>query len=248
MEIIHRMTANRAFVAGITPKNVALAAARKAAKPGYKSARLNGWQLSAVRRLAEIKKLAKLRLQSAEPIGAESSWIECIANALRVRHGAVTADMIVTTAAGLRLGPLNAELVADAADHIKKQVWGRYELYKPKLAGDKLRMTAAERDRAGITGIAAYDESPSESRRRKDRERKADKRAAKAALAAPKIKKVELALALGITRPTLNAWIAKGIVDPETGELSDFTFPVRASLLLRNEKRTQNVKSAGKPT
>jgi hypothetical protein len=242
------MTSSRAYIAGVTPKNLALAAARKAANPRYKSARLNGWQLSAERRLSEIKRLARLRLKSAAPIGAESSWIECVANALRVRHGAVTADMITAAAVSLRVGPFNAELVADAVEHIAKAAWGRYRLYSPKLAGDKLQMTAAERDRAGITGIAARDESASELRRRKDRERKADKRAAAAALAAPKIKKVELALALGITRPTLDAWIAKGIVDPETGELSDFTFPVRASLLLRNEKRTKNVKSAGKPT
>lgn len=213
------MSANRVFIDGVTPKSFARDAARKAANPAYKPNRLNGWQLSAVLRLSEIKKLARLRLAASAPIGAESSWIECIANALRVRHGTISPDMIAAEAFSLRLGALNEEVIADAVEHISKAAWGRYKLYSPKLAGDKLQLTALERDLAGITRITAIDETPRERRRRKDKARKADKRAAEAALAAPKVTKKKMAEALGITRPTLDAWIAKGIVDPETGEL-----------------------------
>lgn len=213
------MAANRVFIAGVTPKNFALDAARKAANPGYKANRLNGWQLSAMLRLSEIKKLAALRLAASAPIGAESSWIECIANALKVRHGTINMEMIAAEAASLRLGALNDGVVADAVEHFAKEAWGRYKLYSPRLAGNKLQLTAVERERAGITRITAIDETPRERRRRQDKARKADKRAAEAALAAPKVTKKRMAESLGISRPTLDAWIEKGIVDPETGEL-----------------------------
>lgn len=236
------MSANRGYLAGVTPEHVARTAARRAANQTRKTARLNGWQLSAELRLSEIRRLARLRLGTATPLGPESSWIECIANALRVRHGAVTVEMISAEAAGLRIGPFSADLLADAIEPVARTVWGRYKLYSPKLAGDKLQLTAGERERAGITRIAAIDESARERRRRHDKERKARQRAAEAALAGPKIKKAELARQLGISRPTLNAWIKQGRVNPETGEIAEFTFPVRRSLLLRNDQRTKNVK------
>lgn len=213
------MAANRVFIAGVTPKSFARDAARKAANPAYKSNRLNGWQLSAVLRLSEINKLARVRLATSAPIGAESCWIECIANALKVRHGTISLEMIAAEAAGLRLGALTEGVVADVVEHFAKEAWGRYKLYPPRLVGNKLQLTADERERAGITRITAIDETPKQRRRRQDRARKADKRAAEAALAAPKVTKKKMAEGLGITRPTLDAWIAKGIVDPETGEI-----------------------------
>jgi predicted DNA-binding transcriptional regulator AlpA len=239
------MTSSRVFIAGVTPPAFARAAARKAANRN-RAGKLSGPQMSAVQRRSELRNLARLRLRSGGPLGPESGWIECIANALRVRNGTVSAEDIAAEVHRLRLPSFNADLVESAVTFIAKAAWGRYELYPPNLAGDKLQLTAAERIEAGIVRIAAIDESIDERRRRRDREYRSRKRAAEAALAPRKVTKRDMAQSLGISRPTLDAWIAKGIVDAETGELS-FTFPVARSLLLRNDKTTKSVKSPGEP-
>src|SRR5690606_19055293 len=102
------------------------------------------------------------------------------------------------------------------------------------------KVTTAERGAADLVKIDAIDEPSADRKRRLDRERKRKGRAAQAAPKPPT--KSQMAKALGISRPTLNAWIDAGKIDPQTGELADFTKSVRLSITEGNNHRTQNVK------
>jgi hypothetical protein len=208
---------SRAYIAGKTPKAHARREMRRAHFRNYKPGRLEPWQMNAQQRRNELDRLARLRRRTGADLGPESGWAEVIGNLLRVRHGQVTVEDVHAEVAWLGLPKLNAQLVEDAVGHIARAAWGRYQLYSPKLAGDKLRLTSAERHEAGIQKIEAIDESRTERRRRLDRERKAERRAAKAAPSKPT--KKQLAEMLKISRPTLNAWIAAGKVNPDTGEV-----------------------------
>ncbi|MBN9347553.1 MAG: hypothetical protein J0I48_15385 [Devosia sp.] len=163
---------SRAFVAGKTPKAFARRQARKAHNPNYRPGKLDGWQMNAVQRRKELDQLARLRRRNGTDMGPESGWIEVIANYLRVRNGQVSAKDVAAEAAWLGLPRFDAQLVDDAVSHIARAAWGRYRLYSPKLAGDKLRLTSEERRAAGIEKIEAIDESRADRRRRLDRERK----------------------------------------------------------------------------
>lgn len=201
----------RAFKAGVTPPAVARAAARKAHYgKRYDQGKLDGWQMNALQRRKDLDRLARYRVRTGAELGSESGWIEVVANYLRVRHGQVDAAAVRKEAAWLGLPALNAQLVDDAVAHIAHAAWGRYQLYSPKLAGDKLRVTKQERIEAKIEKLDAIDETRQERRRRVDRNRKAQQRAAKAA--PQRINKSKVAAALGISRAELYRRLASGEV------------------------------------
>ena len=238
---------SRIYIHGKTSRRAARSAARKAHNLNYRTGKLDGWQMNALQRRNELDRLARYRARLGTGFGPASGWIEVIANYLRVRNGQVTADEVRTEALRLGLTKLDPGLISDAVEHIAHAAWGRYKLFTPKLAGDKLRLTMVERDAAEIQKIEAFDETRADRRRRADRARKREKRAAEAALLPQKLTKKALSEALGVSRPTLDRWIKSGKFDPITGEVLD-ALSVRRSMIPYGDKRlTENV-NLGAPT
>ena len=227
----------RAFKAGVTPPAAARAAARQAhfrRKPFH--AKLDGWQMNALQRRKDLHRLFRHRRRTGAELGPESAYIEVIANYLRVRYGQVTAQDVCKEARWLGLPELNRELVDDAVGHVARVAWGRYQLFTPKLAGDKLQVTKAEREAAEIEKLDAIDESREERRRRIDRDRKSRQRAAKAA--PRKINKSKVAKALGISRAELYRRLA-------SGEMSETDLFRVSNTTYGSNPRTKSVSEVG---
>lgn len=169
--------------------------------------------MNAIQRRKDLSRLSYYRRKHGFSIGPEIGWVECIANMVRVRDGLVDSGGVQKEAKLLGLEKLDSGLVADVVKDISAKAWGKYPLYTTRMAGNKLEVTSVEREEAGILKIDAVDEPRKERQRRLDRERKAEKRAAEAA---PKrLTKKAIADTLGISRPTLNKWIAEGKIDQE---------------------------------
>lgn len=199
--------------------------------------------MSTFQRRVDLNRLLHYRRKHGIDIGPELGWIEVIANYVKVRDRTVTAEIVRKEAKSIGLPSLDRSLVDQAVEIISAQAWGSsFPLFKPRIAGIKLQVTSVERDAAEVLMIEAIDESAVQRRKRKERERRAVKRALEAAPKRPT--KKALADALGVSRPTLDKWIEAGKVDPETGEIKGFTNSVRKSPYYVSDMRTQNVKSA----
>lgn len=236
------MTTSRAFVIGKTPKSVARRETRWAHNQKFPkgTTKLDGWQMNAVQRYHDLDRLATHRRRHAPDLGDEQAWARIIANLCRVRDNQVSVSSVNITARRLHVGPLDQTIVNIVVRDISVMAWGnRYPLYTPEEAGKLLRVTKVEREAADLEKIDAIDEPGEERKRRLDRERKRRERELQAAAKPPT--KAEIAKALGISRPTLDAWIKAGKVDPETGEV-DFTKSVRRSKKEYIDHRTENVK------
>lgn len=232
------MAVARAYKHGVTPKGVARKAIRDAHASWTARGRLKGWEMNAAQRRVDLDRLATYRRNHGESLGPEIGWIECIANFLRIRNGLVTIEAVHEEARKLRLSSLDPAVVAEVVAEVSARAF-RYNLYTPKRAGAKLALTAAEREAAGILKMDAINETKDERRRRFDRERKQEQRAAKAAQ--PRMTKKAMAEALGISRPTLDKWIKAGRADPETGQIMDFTQMSAGPYLYRDNPRTKSV-------
>tara|TARA_A100001391_G_scaffold52936_1_gene32314 strand:- start:3064 stop:3576 length:513 start_codon:yes stop_codon:yes gene_type:complete len=170
--------------------------------------------MNASQRRKELKALARYRITNKLGLGEDAGWAHVIGNMLRVLMGQVTAATIQSEARAYGLPPLCSSAVDDVADQIGGRAWGTPKLYKPAHAGSLLSLTSIERSEAGIQKIEASDEDIEARRLRLDRERKARKRAAKAALAPRKKSKAELARELGVSRRTLYRMIESGKLEP----------------------------------
>lgn len=169
--------------------------------------------MNAVQRRKELDQLARLRRRTGTDMGPESGWIEVIANYLRVRNGQVSAKDVAAEAAWLGLPRFDARLVDDAVSHIARAAWGRYQLYSPKLAGDKLRLTSAERRAAEIEKIEAYDETRKDRRAREAREARARERASRPLLRSMAEVVEDLAAELGVSAATVYRRISSGKIE-----------------------------------
>lgn len=235
------MPPSRIFIDGKTPKAVARRETKRAHFPKSKGAKLDGWQMNAVQRYHDLDRLSTYRRKHGPDLGHPQAWAQVLANLCRVRDGQVTIEAVNDTARRLGLPRLNPTMVTIAVREVAEKAWRRYSLYSPEEAGVLLQVRMAERTGADIVKIDAIDEPGDARRRRLDRERKQRERAAGAAPKPPT--KAHIAKALGISRPTLDAWIESGKVDRETGEIRDFTKHVRLSITEGNNPRTKNVKS-----
>jgi|GEM_PF-3059216 len=189
--------------------------------------------MNAAQRRSDLNRLLHYRRKNGFAFGPEIGWVEVIANLVRVLNGTVTTEVVHEEAKRLGLGKIDQHLVADVVADISARAWGKYKLFSPRLAGAKLQVTSVERDEAGIIKLDAVDETKEERRRRVDRERKAEKRAAEATLRTQSKPKseimAELAKELGISVSTLYRRLKKG----------DEKICVRMSITYGNNHRTE---------
>lgn len=209
------MSYARAFDAEKMTRQQARQAIERDARRSAKSKRSKPepWQMNASQRRKELAILARYRIQNRLGLGEDAGWAHVIGNMIRVLFGQVSAETIHAEATAIGLPPLCADAVNDVAEQIGGRAWGRPKLYSPAHAGSLLSLTSVERGEAGIQKIEAADETIDERKRRLDRERKARKRAANAALRPAKKTKAELAREMGVSRRTLYRMIESGKVE-----------------------------------
>ena len=133
-----------------------------------------------------------------------------VANLCRIIHGYVAEELVFAELTEYGIGPISFDVVADAVKHHAARAWGKPQLFSPAHVGSLLEMTSVERAEAGIEKIDAFDEPSAERKRRMDKERKAHKRAARAALAPKPETKKQMAKRLGISRTELYRRIKDG--------------------------------------
>lgn len=168
--------------------------------------------MNAYQRRTELQALARYRYRNGLAMGSDAGWANAVGNMCRVLRGHLTVEMLLEEWGAYGVPALAQEVVEDAVKHLAGKAWGSPPLFAPAHVGSLLELTSAERSEAGITKIDACDENKAERRRRTDRERKASKRAAQAALA-PKLEtKKQMAERLGISRMQLDRWIKAGKV------------------------------------
>lgn len=202
----------RIYLAGKVPEDVARNAVRRDAKRPEKSKRPPPWMMNAYQRRSELQRLAWYRRAGNYAKGSDAGWANAIANLCRVMNGFVTEEMVVAEWAEYNLGPLPFDVVKDAVAHHSTRVWGTPKLFSAAHVGSLLEMTSVERAEARIEKIDACDETGAERKRRQDRERKARKRAAQAALAPKPETKAQMAERMGISRMELYRRIKAGEV------------------------------------
>lgn len=168
--------------------------------------------MNAYQRRTELQRLAQYRHRNNLAMGSDAGWANAVGNMCRVLNGHLTVEMLEEEWGAYGVPALAPEVVADAVKHLAGRAWGLPTLYAPAHVGSLLDLTSAERDEAGIVKIDACDETGDERRRRLDKERKAAKRAAKAALAPKPETKKQMALRLGISRMQLDRRIKAGKV------------------------------------
>lgn len=205
------MTA-RVFIAGKTPVAEARRAIRRAHRPKTTRKRLAGWEMNARQRMRDLERLATYRRQHGPALGEPVAWAQVVANLVRVEHNTITADLVNERVQRLGLPALAPVIVAVAVREIGAKAWGQYKLYSAAEAGTLLAVTTIERAMAQIVKLDAIDEPAADRRRRLDRERKAEKRAAEAALA-PRKSKTLIAQLLGISRAELYRRLTAGEID-----------------------------------
>lgn len=166
--------------------------------------------MNAYQRRTELQQLAQYRHAHDLAMGNEAGWASAVGNMLRVLHGNLTVEMLTDEWGAYGVPALAPGIVADAVKHISGRAWGAPELYAPDYVGSMLELTSIERAEAGISKIDAADEPGNIRRKRLDKERKAHKRAAEAALAPKPETKKQMALRLGISRMQLDRWIKTG--------------------------------------
>lgn len=196
------MSVSRIYIAGVTPERAAIRAAR-----GPKRAKLDGWQLNAVVRRRELSRVAHYRRANAMAMGPDLGWAMVIGNLLRVLRGHVTEETLQAEAAAIGRPPIDAAAIDTAIQEIMGKAWGQYRLYTPAQAGSAIELTGPEREETGVTKIEAMDETGAARRRRQKREQMRSWRAARAA---PKPTKKDIADCLGISLSTLHRMLRRG--------------------------------------
>lgn len=203
---------SRIYIAGKVSKRAARMAIERDAKRPGKGRRIEPWLMNAHQRRTELQALAQYRHRNGLAMGSDAGWANAVGNMCRVLRGHLTVEMVLEEWGAYGVPALAQEVVEDAVKHLAGKAWGAPTLYAPAHVGSLLDLTSVERAEAGITKIDACDESKVERRRRTDRERKASKRAAQAALAPKPETKKQMAARLGISRMQLDRWIKAGKV------------------------------------
>lgn len=184
-----------------------------------------------------LSRLAHLRMSRGYATGELAAWAVAIANVIAGLGQEVTAESIDDMAKSFGLpeierGTCNA--VARSAEK-ERRVWsGEYRVLRGQDVGDMLAVTSVERDEAEITDIGAIDETPDQRARRLDRQRK---RAARAALAAPRLTQKQRAAAEGISLAT---WKRRHAKSAEPKSVRSPSYKIEKIAPARVKNRTQN--------
>lgn len=200
----------RIFVVGKVSPETARQAVERDERRRRNALRLAPYMMNAYQRRAELQRLAQYRKAGDYALGSDAAWANVIANLCRVLHGYVAEELVFAEISHYGIGPMSFEVVADAVKHHGTKAWGKPSLFSPAHVGSLLELTSVERAEAGIEKIDACDESSADRKRRMDRQRKALKRAAKAALAPKPETKKQMADRLGISRTELYRRIKAG--------------------------------------
>ena len=173
----------------------------------------------------ELARLANHRTRTGAGIGHQWSWLETAADVAAAIYGAnLTARNVEGVCTRIGLPAQSATVyppLAARASHARRSAGpDDLALLDPEMIGQRLELTAEERQGLDIRRIGSFNETPRERQLRHDRERAAERRAANGATPRSKSKAARKPWeALGISQST---YYARGLhrVGNETSGLS----------------------------